>query len=344
MKLSIVVPFYNAELYIERCLYSLINQDINSNDYEILMIDDGSIDNGKDIVESFINKHANIKLYSQPNIGLGATRNRGMQLAKGDYIYFIDVDDYIAYNTFGNILNCAIENDIEILGFNTQVTGELNLFSSKTQNTLIDYLVLSGSDYLFKCNNHRLEAWWYIIKRDFLLKTNLKFEEGRFMEDAIFSFKIFMEAKRALFYPMDVHRYVKTPDSIMNNETQEHLLKLIEDYISLIFRFDLLIEEISKKNATGTDRIIKKIKFKSEESIFLMFFKIIKSKISIKKIDRILINLKAIDMYPLTSSIREVYTHKKIAIMSFIFNQKYLFYFLLYPFRILYRFKLIKLL
>ena len=344
MKLSVVVPFYNAEPHIERCLYSLVNQNINYTDYEIILIDDGSTDYGIKIAEDFKNSHENVFIYSQYNQGLGATRNRGIELAKGDYIYFIDADDYLAFNTLDIILKHAEELDLELLGFDTVATEKIDLFTSKTTKRVYETTVLKGVDFLVGYKYHRLEAWWYIIKRDYLLKTRFKFEEGKFMEDAIFTFNIFLNAKRTMFLPIDAHRYVKTHNSIMNNNKQEHLLKVIEDYISLVFRFNSLVSQITKNNVTNALKIIENIKFKSTVSIYFMFFKLIKSKMTINEINDILRQLKKINMYPLKNFIGEQYFHKKFKITAFIFNHKYIFYFLLYPIRALYKFKLIKLL
>ncbi len=343
MKLSIVVPFYNAELHLERCLRSLINQNIDINDYEIILIDDGSSDDGIKIAENFKNHHKNIFIYNQHNKGLGATRNRAIELAKGEYIYFIDADDYLAFNTLDTILKQAEMLNLELLGFNTIPTEKTDLVTSKTKDKTYGTDVLEGVDFLVKNKYHRLEAWWYIIKREYLLKTGFKFEEGKFMEDAIFTFNIFLKAKRTLFLPIDAHRYVKTSDSIMNNNKQEHLLKVIEDYISLVYRFNTLTNEITRNNVINAIEIVKSIKYKSTVSIYFMFFKIIKSKMPIKEINKILNKLRKINMYPLKGFIGEQYFHKKFRITAFIFNHKYIFYVFLYPLRLLYKFKLINL-
>lgn len=342
MKLSIVVPFYNAENHLERCLKSITNQNIHKCDYEIILINDGSTDKGNEIAEEFKKNHSNIVVHNQKNKGLGATRNKGMQLAKGDYIYFIDADDYLAFNTLDILLQYLEKNNLEIIGFSTITTNELDLFSYK-QQPLDDITVLTGNDFLVKYKHSRLEAWWYIMKRDFLLKTNLKFEEGKFMEDAIFTLNIFLEANRVMFLPIAIHRYVKSPNSIMNNESEKHLEKVIADSISLVFRFDTLINQISKKEIKNSDIIINHIKFKSATSIYFMFFKLIKSKISISKIHKILRDFESIKIYPLANFIDVAHSPKKVKISAFVFNNKFLFYLLLYPLRFLNRFKIIKL-
>ncbi|WOD43420.1 glycosyltransferase [Hwangdonia lutea] len=342
MKLSIVVPFYNAEDHLERCLTSLTNQNLSKSDCEIILINDGSTDNGITIAEQFRNKHINIYVHCQKNKGLGASRNIGIQLAKGDYIYFIDADDYLAFNTLSIPLEYLEKNNLDILGFSTLITDKLDLFSYQ-QEPIENIEVITGNDFLVKHKNNRLEAWWYILKREFLLETNLKFEEGKFMEDAVFSIKIFLEANRIMFLPITIHRYVKSPHSIMNNEDQKHLKKVVADYISLAYRFNTLINEISKKEIKNTDAIIKNIKFKSTVSIYFMFFKLIRLNISIPKIYKILRDLEKINVYPLTNFIGEVYNHPKIKVTAYVFNHKYLFFLCLYPLRIMHSLKLIKL-
>jgi glycosyltransferase involved in cell wall biosynthesis len=344
MKLSIIVPSYNVEKHIIRCLTSLVNQDLDPTDFEIIVIDDGSTDNSIALINMFISKHKNTILYTQENRGLGAVRNRGIKLAKGDYIYFIDSDDYLAYNTMNIILDLSIKNDVEISGFQTTLTDELNLFKSKTDNLIDKTDVSTGIEFMLKSKMHRSEAWWYLLKREFLISSGHIFEEGKFMEDIVFTFRILTDAKRFMFLPIDAHRYVKNPDSIMNNESQKHLTKLIEGYISMIFRLNALADDFKTKKHNQIEKVINKVKYTSNLNTFFMFFKIIRSNISIKNINVILNNLKSINAYPYNRKlVTEQYSHIKIKAIAIIFNNRFLFFTLLYPLRFLYKMKLIKL-
>ncbi|GAA3641100.1 glycosyltransferase family 2 protein [Flavivirga jejuensis] len=344
MLLSIIVPFYNAEACIERCLNSLVNQNLNTDNYEIILINDGSTDNGLHVIEAFKKKHHNINIYSQANHGLGATRNIGITLAKGEYIYFIDADDYLAFNTLDVILNCQIKFDLDVLGFLSLPTYKLDLFNSKTKQLTKDIEVLKGTDFLIKNKHHDLGACWYLIKRSFLLNTGFKFVEGKFFEDVVFTFNIFLRSKRAAFLPIDAHRYVETQTSITNNDNPEHLKKIIEDYTSLIYSLNVLIEEVLKENDSNASTIIKNIEFKRSVNIYFMFYKIIKSNISVKRINDLLKAFNKINVYPLNNFIGDQYFHRKFKITVFIFNHKYLFFLLLYPLRFFYKLGLIKLL
>ena len=103
--LTIIVPTYNVEEFIANCLDSLLDQDISTNDYEILVVNDGATDNSARIAGTYADKHEHIRLINQANMGLSEARNTGLRQAKGKYIYFLDSDDYIAKNTFGLILS-----------------------------------------------------------------------------------------------------------------------------------------------------------------------------------------------------------------------------------------------
>ena len=344
MHLSIIVPFYNAEKHLECCINSLVNQVLREEDYEIILINDGSTDNGKEIAEAYRKKHDNISIYNQVNQGLGATRNIGIELAKGDYVYFIDSDDYLAFNTLDIILNYAFKYHLDLLGFSTFPTPRVDLIASKTNNQFTDIEVLKGIDFLIEHKNHDLGACWYIIKRDYLIKSGFKFVEGKFFEDVVFTYNMFLHSKRSLYLPIDAHRYVTVPNSITNNDNQVHLKKVIEDYTSLIHRMNELIIKISSKIEPNYNVIVDNIKFKRSVNVYFMFYKMIRSNISINKIDKILKGFKKAGVYPLTNFIGDQYYQRKFKISVYVFNNKYLFYLLLYPLRLLNRFKLINLL
>ena len=103
MLLSIIVPIYNVEKYVEKCIRSCEAQDISKEDYEVVVINDGSPDNSLKIVERIADEFPNIKIISQPNKGLSAARNTGMRNASGDYYMFVDSDDWIAEKCLGKI-------------------------------------------------------------------------------------------------------------------------------------------------------------------------------------------------------------------------------------------------
>lgn len=191
-KISVIVPVYNVEDYLEECLDSILNQSI-IDDVEVIMVDDGSTDNSRYIIEKYALDYENFHAYHKENEGQGIARNYGMEHAKGEYISFIDADDYISPNTYEELYNfiSANENDVvagrfnrfthynmweELLSKNSFKNVEENIKSTHIRE-LTD-LVWDTS----QCNK--------LYKREFLEKNNLKYpNEKIFYEDILFSFK-----------------------------------------------------------------------------------------------------------------------------------------------------------
>jgi len=112
-KVSIIVPVYNMEKYLRKCLDSLINQTYEN--IEIIIINDGSTDNSDEIINEYAKKHNNIVYYSKENEGVSLTRNRGLDLATGEYIMFVDSDDYVSSDIVETLINLAVNNDLDIV-------------------------------------------------------------------------------------------------------------------------------------------------------------------------------------------------------------------------------------
>ena len=115
MQLSIIIPVYDVEAYVSKCLDSVFAQGMDPALYEVIVINDGSPDNSKAIIESYLPKHSNLIFIDQENQGVSVARNRGLDIAKGSYIAFIDPDDCIELNSLPSILNKAIEWNIDVM-------------------------------------------------------------------------------------------------------------------------------------------------------------------------------------------------------------------------------------
>lgn len=177
MKYTFIVPVYNGEKYIDRCLESLLTQ-IYPN-FEIIAINDGSKDASKDILDDYQKNYDKVKIFHQENKGLSATRNLGIKKATGDYILFIDVDDYISSHTL-SFIEAINKNSADLIKINWSSKAEdLNL-------KLGDPETLSGAEALIKLINQKKVfemATIYAYRRDFLIKNNIYFKENRYHED-----------------------------------------------------------------------------------------------------------------------------------------------------------------
>lgn len=174
MLLSIIVPIYNQEKYLSRCIDSIYNQGLNEDDFELLLINDGSTDGSLGIMQAYAVKHKNIRIISKENEGISATRNRGIQEAIGDYIYMPDSDDYLIANGLNYVINNFLNNDIEVLMFYSQTVTPEKLHS--TPENINGEIVYDGYGLDFIKTHINFSSWNLIIQSNIV--KNGKFTGG----------------------------------------------------------------------------------------------------------------------------------------------------------------------
>lgn len=195
-QISIIVPFYNVELYFDQFLNSLLPI---SNNYEVILVDDGSKDTSIDIAVDFTNRFENVALYRKENGGLSSARNYGLQFAKGDYIVFFDSDDYIEEKSaITEMFETAISNnsDIVIAPYYEFVNLDKKKFRFDKLNFKNDLILTEDKmDKLFK-NSVSFAVWDKMYRLDFLKNNGLQFKEGVWFEDLDFIFRSFFYANK----------------------------------------------------------------------------------------------------------------------------------------------------
>ena len=144
MKLSIIVPVYNVADYLAKCLDSLLTQDLPQNEYEIIVVNDGSTDNSGDIAQQYADKYAGITLINQANQGLSGARNTGIQQAKGDYIQFVDSDDYLEVYVLGGLMKQIEKDKLDVLRYKYQ-----NVRINNASNKYEIFKPYKSSSFLF---------------------------------------------------------------------------------------------------------------------------------------------------------------------------------------------------
>ena len=209
MKLSIVIPVYNTEKYLEKCLASCVNQEVEKADYEIVVVDDGTKDNAMAIALRYQENYPNIKIFSQENAGLSAARNMGLSHCSGDYVWFVDSDDYIEEGSLSLIFN-KIEENPDIICIQAKRSDEetpRNRFSDNVKN---------GYDVLL----HSFDDWdrcvpYFIFNRQFLDNHELRFYVGIFHEDDEFTPRALVFAEKVSVIDRPLYYYwVKTENTI----------------------------------------------------------------------------------------------------------------------------------
>lgn len=325
MKLSIVIPLYNAENFIDRCLHSISNQDIPKSDYEIIVINDGSKDHGLAIVQNM--PMVNLKIYSQENKGVSFTRNMGMDLAAGKYLWFIDADDYIAANVLQALLSILEKNDLDILRFQLTRTYKTDLVSCLNFKDLesMELIISTGLEHIAK-NNYHEGPCGYITNKAFLENSKVKFIPDRIMEDMIFTAELFTKAKKMAYIPLDVYRYKITENSLWTNKSPEHNKKAALDFAFMSVKFNDLIKALPEKEKEAKNRLTSKLNLMVGNT----FIRAMKSNLSITEINDMILILKRNKLYPF--SVPKKRSLKKYLIVDF--NHRYLYFITLKIYRI----------
>lgn len=177
--LSIIVPVYNVEDYIEECLESLINQDIPTDNYEIICVNDGSTDNSGKILSSYSKKYNNLLVINKENGGVGSARNAGIDTAQGNYIWFVDADDFIKPYSLSTVTELINNNHFDYLKVKPYSFNHGEKFSP--QDISIEMSQKSIKNFL----------WTYILRRDYIVNNNIYFETNiSYAEDAVFMLQV----------------------------------------------------------------------------------------------------------------------------------------------------------
>ena len=240
-KFSIIVPVYNVEKYIGKCLDSIMNQTFK--DYEVIVVNDGTKDKSMDIVKKY-----DVKVINQENSGLSAARNTGVSKATGEYLLFIDSDDYIEKDLLKE-LNKSISNHPDLIRFQIEEVYENNdkvikyAEESFTNKTGVEAFSII-SKYHFVEN-----AWAYCFNRKFYMNNKFKFMEGTIHEDFGLIPLVIMKANTVNSISYIGYNYLQRENSIMSERNYEKIKKRVEDFYN---HYLFLIKEIDKTNLDST--------------------------------------------------------------------------------------------
>ena len=223
-KVSIIVPVYNVEKYIEKCLDSLINQTLK--DIEIIVVNDGSEDNSAEIVKKYQNKYPEKIIYvEKENGGLSDARNFGLPHAKGEYIAFLDSDDYIELDMYEKMYKLAKKENSDMVECDFYWE-----YPNKTKKD-IGQIYTNKKEMLAKA---RVVAWNKLIKRSVLEEAKVQFPKGYRYEDVEFTYKLIPYLNKVSFVKEPFIHYIQRENSISNsqNERTKEIFEVLEHVIN----------------------------------------------------------------------------------------------------------------
>lgn len=213
MKFSLILPTYRVAKYITACLESCCNQSgVSPRNYEIIIVNDETPDNSIEVAQKVINRYPshNWKIVNRKNGGLSAARNSGLTVASGDYIWFIDSDDFIEANALYILSTIIDKGDFDIINFTHKTIYKDNHFVGGTHH--FDGHPISGVEYL--ASTSFLSAWTCIYKREFLINNGLRFKEGVIWEDSEFNTRAYLLTHKCYCISNALYNYIRREDSI----------------------------------------------------------------------------------------------------------------------------------
>ena len=282
-KISIIIPAYNSENYIARCIESVINQSYSN--LEIIIINDGSKDKSMSILKKYEKKDSRIILIDQKNKGVALTRNRGIEVASGKYLMFIDNDDYIDLDYIKE-MHSAIENSDIVIGGYKRVNDNKILFKKNIKN--IKFGIYEN-----------VAPWGKLIKREFLIRNDIKFYNYSIGEDIIFNLKLYSSTNKIVISKSTGYNWYYNSISVSNTSQKsfnENILNLYNEMIKyennacsryFIGRYHIWYLLFSGKNSKSKDfykEYLKIMKWHRKNNFHnsISFIKILKNETSIK--------------------------------------------------------------
>lgn len=240
--ISVIVPVYNVENYVEQTIDSLINQSLKN--IEIICINDGSTDKSLEVLKTKYSNINKVSIYTQNNQGLSSTRNNGVRLARGKYIYFIDSDDLLEDNALETMYNKLDTNKLDILFFDAE-----SFFEDCDKSDMDSYYarkneysdIYSGIDLMKSMSEngeYRASACLQIFNREFYIENNLQFINGILHEDNAFTFNCLLNAKRASHIQQRLYkRRVRSTSITTMSVTYRHVYGLFKCYENMIMTY-----------------------------------------------------------------------------------------------------------
>jgi glycosyltransferase involved in cell wall biosynthesis len=229
-RLSIIVPVYNVEKYLDRCVQSLLDQDLKEDEYEIILINDGSIDASGELARRWHLKESRIKLIEQDNQGQSIARNSGLKVAQGRYIMFVDSDDLIEPNVLQQLTSTAEQYDLDLLFYDAR------FYPSQSPTCIQPFelgKVYSGK-YVITHGLAISAVWSNLYSHDILVKTGITFLQGISHEDVEFNCRLYPQAKRIMFTDLMVYNYSTEGVSLSRGLNLEKQKKSLEDDLLVV--------------------------------------------------------------------------------------------------------------
>jgi len=324
MNISIIIPVYNAAKFIERCVKSLFEQKEHGFNLEIILCNDGSSDNSLEILKKLETEHQEIKVYDNENQGVYKTRNFALTKVTGDYIWFLDSDDYIFPDAL-QLVQKKLRNDYpDILNFgyvreNTNGTSTV-VFPPKNEN------IIDGITFL-ENNDGRLYLWNNIYNAKFIAQNKLSFlAKSVSLEDSLFNLNAFSNASTVKYLDSSLYCYCYNENSISKTKSLDHLMKLGQSSINVHGETQKL-----KNTYAKSTRAYNVLNLRLEHSVLGFFYSLLVEKYPQDYIKMVFAKYKKYEILPLNTKTANF----KIKVLQTMVNRQWPFLFVCSMYKIL---------
>lgn len=224
MFFSVVVPIYNVKNYLDECIEGIVRQSFK--EYEIILVDDGSTDGSSELCDEWKNKYDSIKVIHKPNGGLSDARNVGANQAEGEYLVFLDSDDYWNDEFFLEKIHDMIHMsnlDLVVFGYKKVINEkELSIYTPQSESKTIEELVLAGE--------FNICAWDKVVRRDLISSNNIAFRKGVFSEDMEWCSLLYKCVESVAVLPEAPHSYRQRDGSITKRISEKNISDVVYNF------------------------------------------------------------------------------------------------------------------
>lgn len=235
--LSYIIPLYNSAEWLEKCLYSVLNQDIPKSEVEIICVNDGSPDNSADLAREIAKEHPCIAVIDQENQGPSGARNTGMRAATGKYLCFVDPDDFVQPMVYGSLVQQMEEEQLDMLRFDYQVVNEhYEIIPKRPFEYKFDYTpqLMTGTQFLSERLDIACNIWRYIYRREIITENNIWCFVGDYYDDTPWLPLVLMKAERMNICGKVVYNYLERSDSLVNAQSSKAVQRKIDGGFMLL--------------------------------------------------------------------------------------------------------------
>ncbi len=296
--LSIVMPCYNVEKWLRRAVDSVLNQGLNAGEYELILIDDGSVDGTLNIMKEYAERQPEIIRYvHQENAGLPSARNVGMSLATSKYLYFMDSDDYLIDGGLRSVIDSFLEDDMDILSFySTTLDG--HAIAKRATNSVEGKIVYEGYGRDYYRRAWLSGVWTIFYSRQFIADNNIEFENRTLVEDILFNLRVMMCNPRIRRTSSDIYRYCVNDVQVTKRRDDAYVRSAIRGYMYLFN----VVEEYRQKTKDKDTELYNNLLRLSQNGMLQFTSRILSSELNVSELRELRTKLRALEVLPMENN------------------------------------------